>query len=103
MELPQPETASIYSILAMKNSYFAYLISFLICTNLWQYHHVIYNHVEKIDSKNTLLDKITLISEPYRQGKDSPIRIAMRDSLNALQVKYDLYIDNSGNVYTRNK
>lgn len=51
LELPQPETASIYSILAIKNSYFAYLISFLICTNLWQYHHVIYNHVEKIDSK----------------------------------------------------
>lgn len=58
--------------------------------------------LEKIDSKNTLLDKITIISEPYRQGKDSPIRIAMRDSLNALQVKYDLYIDNAGNVYTRN-
>ncbi len=51
LELPQPETASIFSILAIKNSYFAYLVSFLICTNLWQYHHLIYNHVDKINSK----------------------------------------------------
>lgn len=51
LELPQPASASIESILAIKNSYFAYLISFLICTNLWQYHHLIYNHVEKINSK----------------------------------------------------
>lgn len=51
LELPQPASPSIESILAIKNSYFAYLISFLICTNLWQYHHLIYNHVEKINSK----------------------------------------------------
>lgn len=51
LELPQPASTSIESILAIKNSYFAYLISFLICTNLWQYHHLIYNHVEKINSK----------------------------------------------------
>ena len=61
LELPQPEIASIYSILAMKNSYFAYLISFLICTNLWQYHHVIYNHVEKIDSKIIWLNILLLL------------------------------------------
>lgn len=51
LELPQPATASIESILAIKTSYFAYLISFIVCTNLWQYHHVIYNNVEKINSK----------------------------------------------------
>lgn len=51
LELPQPTDASISAILAIKNSYFAYLISFLVCTNLWQYHHLIYNHVEKINSK----------------------------------------------------
>ena len=51
LELPQPATASIQSILALKRSYFAYLISFLVCTNIWQYHHVIYNHVEKINAK----------------------------------------------------
>ena len=51
LELPQPATASIESILALKTSYFAYLISFLVCTNLWQYHHLIYAHVERINSK----------------------------------------------------
>ncbi len=51
LELPQPATASIQAILALKTAYFAYLISFLVCTNLWQYHHVIYNHVERINQK----------------------------------------------------
>ena len=45
LELPQPATASLASIWAIKTSYFAYLISFLVCTNLWQYHHLIYHHV----------------------------------------------------------
>ena len=49
LELPQPATASIQAILAIKTSYFAYLISFLVCTNLWQYHHLIYAHVERIN------------------------------------------------------
>ena len=51
LELPQPATTSIQSILALKTSYFSYLISFLVCTNLWQYHHLIYNHVERINAK----------------------------------------------------
>ena len=52
LELPQPTTASIESILALKTAYFAYLISFLVCTNLWQYHHIIYNHVEGLAQKS---------------------------------------------------
>ncbi len=51
LELPQPETATIAGILALKVSYFTYLVSFLVCANLWQYHHLIYAHVQKIDSK----------------------------------------------------
>lgn len=51
LELPQPATTSIQSILALKTSYFSYLVSFLVCTNLWQYHHLIYNHVEHINAK----------------------------------------------------
>ncbi len=51
LELPQPETATIAGILALKVSYFTYLVSFLVCANLWQYHHLIYAHVKKIDSK----------------------------------------------------
>lgn len=51
LELPQPATASLASICALKTSYFAYVISFLVCANLWQYHHIIYNHVDKINTK----------------------------------------------------
>ena len=51
LELLQPETATLAGLFALKSSYFCYLISFLVCTNLWQYHHLIYAHVEKIDSK----------------------------------------------------
>lgn len=51
LELPQPAAASFSAIWALKTSYFAYLISFLICTNLWQYHHIIYNHVDRINTK----------------------------------------------------
>ena len=51
LELPQPSTASLASIWALKTSYFAYVISFLVCANLWQYHHLIYNHVDRINTK----------------------------------------------------
>lgn len=51
LELPQPATASLASIWALKTSYFAYVISFLVCANLWQYHHLIYNHVDRINTK----------------------------------------------------
>ena len=51
LELPQPATASFASVWALKTSYFAYLISFLVCANLWQYHHLIYNHVDKINNR----------------------------------------------------
>ena len=51
LELPQPATASLASIWALRTSYFAYLISFLVCANLWQYHHLIYNHVERINTR----------------------------------------------------
>ena len=61
LELPQPETASIAAILALKNSYFAYLVSFLVCTNIWQYHHVIYNHVERVDSRVIWLNTVLLL------------------------------------------
>lgn len=61
LELPQPAFASIASIWALKTSYFAYLISFLVCTNLWQYHHLIYHHVERINSKIIWLNILLML------------------------------------------
>lgn len=60
LELPQPETATVAGILALKVSYFTYLVSFLVCANLWQYHHLIYAHVKKIDSKIIWLNIILM-------------------------------------------
>ena len=51
LELPQPASPTLTAIWTLRTSYFAYLISFLVCANLWQYHHLIYNHVNKINSK----------------------------------------------------
>ena len=61
LELLQPASASLASMWAIKTSYFAYLISFLICTNLWQYHHLIYQHVDKIDSKVIWLNILLML------------------------------------------
>jgi uncharacterized membrane protein len=61
LELPQPASASIASLWAIRTSYFAYLISFLVCVNLWQYHHVIYQHVEKINAKIIWLNILLLL------------------------------------------
>ncbi len=61
LELLQPASASIASLWAIRTSYFAYLISFLVCVNLWQYHHVIYQHVEKINAKIIWLNILLLL------------------------------------------
>ncbi len=61
LELPQPATASLASIWAIKTSYFAYLISFLVCTNLWQYHHLIYHHVDRINPKIIWLNIVLML------------------------------------------
>lgn len=51
LELPQPAAPTIAAMWAIKTSYFAYIISFLVCANLWQYHHIIYQHVDRINTK----------------------------------------------------
>ena len=61
LKLPQPATASLASIWAIKTSYFAYLISFLVCTNLWQYHHLIYHHVDRINPKIIWLNIVLML------------------------------------------
>ena len=62
LELPQPATPTIASIWAIKTSYFAYLISFLVCANLWQYHHIIYQHVDKINRQVIWLNILLMFS-----------------------------------------
>ena len=61
LELPQPETATISAIWSLKVHYFAYFISFRVCTNMWQYHHKIYKHVEKINNRIIWLNILLLL------------------------------------------
>ena len=61
LELPQPANTSLTAIWALKTNYFAYFISFLVCANLWQYHHLIYNHVARINNKIIWLNILVML------------------------------------------
>ena len=57
--------------------------------------------LEKIDSRDSYLNRIITADKPYQQGKDSPIRVAMRETLDKLNQPSELYFDISGNIYSR--
>ncbi|RAP49042.1 MAG: hypothetical protein BZ138_08395, partial [Methanosphaera sp. rholeuAM270] len=61
LELPQPETATLSAIWSLKVHYFAYFISFLVCVNMWQYHHKIFKYVEKINNRIIWLNIFLLL------------------------------------------
>ena len=88
LELPQPASASLVAIWAIKTSYFAYLISFLVCVNLWQYHHLIYQHVEKIDVKVIWLNIIILFLMAKYLIKINSDNEYLKDALNLKNAVY---------------
>lgn len=51
LELPQPASPTLNALWSLRLSYFAYFISFLVCVNMWQYHHKIFRHVERINNR----------------------------------------------------
>lgn len=61
LELPQPEVLSIAGLWQLKLSYLAYIISFLVCVNMWQYHHKIFNHVNKINNRIIWLNILLML------------------------------------------
>ena len=61
LELPQPETATISAIWSLRVSYFAYFISFLVCVNMWQYHHQIFRHVSRINNRIIWLNILLML------------------------------------------
>ena len=50
MEIPLPETTSIYSLIELYPDFIAYTLSFLICFEVWNYHHNLFNVVNKLNS-----------------------------------------------------
>lgn len=61
LELPQPKAATLSAIWDVRISYFAYFLSFLVCVNLWQYHHKIFRHVEKINNRIIWLNILLML------------------------------------------
>lgn len=62
LELPQPESVTLAGFWQLRLSYLAYLISFLVCVNMWQYHHKIFYHVEKINNRIIWLNILLLLT-----------------------------------------
>jgi len=57
--------------------------------------------LEKTDDRERRIEKIAIEVEPYKDGNDSPIRVAMESSLEALHKKAEYYVDNTGSVYMK--
>ena len=53
MEIPLPATTSIYSLLALYPDFITYTLSFVICFEVWSYHHNLFNVVNRLNSTIT--------------------------------------------------
>lgn len=53
MEIPLPETTSIYSLIELYPQFISYTLSFVICFNFWNYHHNLFSIVNKLNSSVT--------------------------------------------------
>lgn len=55
LELPQPASPTIMALWDIRAFYLAYLISFIICANMWIYNHKLYENVRHVDYKIIIL------------------------------------------------
>ena len=58
--------------------------------------------IEKVEGREKYIETIKATLEPYKDGSDSPLRIAMHEALDALHRKAEYYVSASGDIYTRN-
>lgn len=61
MEIPLPATPTWTSLLELHPEFIAYTLSFLICFNLWNYHHTLFDIVNKLDSTITWASAISMM------------------------------------------
>lgn len=61
MEIPLPESTNIYSLLKLYPDFIAYALSFIICFNVWNYHHNLFNMVHKMDSIVSWSSAVTIM------------------------------------------
>ena len=53
MEIPLPESTTLAALLKLAPEFISYLVSFVICFNVWMYHHNLFNIVNKLNSNIT--------------------------------------------------
>ena len=56
------------------------------------------NEEEDRDNRKSQIESQIM---PYRDGNDSPIRIAMKSAIEALHAKTEYFVDSSGNIYVK--
>ena len=61
MEIPLPETTNLSSLLALYPDFISYTLSFVICFNFWNYHHHLFDIVNKLNSTITWTNAIGIM------------------------------------------
>ena len=61
MEIPLPETTSLNSLLELTPQFIEYALSFIICFNVWNYHHNLFSIVNKLNSSITWTSSIAVM------------------------------------------
>ena len=61
MEIPIPETNTMASLIELYPDFIAYTISFVICFEVWNYHHNLFNIVNKLNSTITWTSGISIM------------------------------------------
>lgn len=61
MEIPLPQDTTIYALLELYPEFIAYALSFIVCFNVWNYHHNLFNVVNKLDSTITWTSGLSMM------------------------------------------
>lgn len=61
MEIPLPATPTLPALLELYPDFIAYTLSFMLCFNIWIYHHNLFNIVNKINSTITWTSGINMM------------------------------------------
>ena len=54
-----------------------------------------------IEDKEKRIGTITAELDPYKDGNDSPVRVAMHEALEALHHRADYYVSSSGDIFVK--
>lgn len=61
MEIPLPQSTDLNSLIVLYPEFISYALSFIICFNFWNYHHNLFDLVNKLNSTVTWISAIGLI------------------------------------------